>query len=110
VSKRGFLGTPSTPRKGSVRRISDGGSRHAVGLHGCLSSMPTCWERGLNADAAAIVISNLMQAKLGQLTVVRSEVVHNQAMNTGGGIWTRGELSLIDVVFADNSPDDVASG
>jgi hypothetical protein len=26
-----------------------------------------------------------------------------------GGTWNRGKLSLIDVIFADNSPDDTAS-
>jgi predicted outer membrane repeat protein len=49
-------------------------------------------------------------SNLGQLTVVRSKVVGNNATKSGGGIGTRGKLSLIDVVFADNSPDNVASG
>jgi hypothetical protein len=48
-------------------------------------------------------------ANLGRLAVVRSRVARNHAAKSGGGIWNRGELVLIDVVFAGNVPDDVAS-
>jgi hypothetical protein len=49
-------------------------------------------------------------ANRGTLVVVRSTVAENQAAKSGGGIWDRGELVLIDVAFADNTPDDVNRG
>jgi hypothetical protein len=70
------------------------------------------------ADGWAVVTSSIFRgnqaagngggmANRGKLTVAHSRVVDNQAGDTGGGIWNRGELSLIDVVFANNSPNDL---
>jgi len=47
-------------------------------------------------------------ANLGALTVVGSTVAENQAAVDGGGIWSGRRLLLFDVLFADNSPNDVA--
>jgi hypothetical protein len=47
-------------------------------------------------------------ANLGALAVVRSTVAENQAAADGGGIWSGHRLLLLDVLFADNSPNDVA--
>jgi hypothetical protein len=47
-------------------------------------------------------------ANLGTLAVVGSTVAENQAAVDGGGIWSGHRLLLLDVVFADNSPNDVA--
>jgi hypothetical protein len=47
-------------------------------------------------------------ANLGTLAVVRSTVAENQAAEDGGGIFSGPRLLLLDVLFADNSPNDVA--
>jgi hypothetical protein len=47
-------------------------------------------------------------ANLGTLAVVQSTVAENQAAEDGGGIWSGPRLLLIDVLFADNTPNDVA--
>jgi hypothetical protein len=47
-------------------------------------------------------------ANLGTLAVVGSTVAENQAAENGGGIWSGHRLLLLDVLFADNSPNDVA--
>ena len=45
----------------------------------------------------------------GTLTVVESSLTDNTAMEEGGGIFCDGgDLTLCDVVFDNNSPDDVA--
>jgi hypothetical protein len=46
-------------------------------------------------------------ANLGKLAVVGSTVAENQAAVDGGGIWSGRRLLLLDVLFADNSPNDV---
>jgi hypothetical protein len=47
-------------------------------------------------------------ANLGTLAVVRSTVAENQAAVDGGGIFSGHRLRLLDVFFADNSPNDFA--
>jgi hypothetical protein len=47
-------------------------------------------------------------ANLGTLAVVGSTVAENQAAADGGGIFSGHRLLLLDVLFADNSPNDVA--
>src|SRR5262249_20193755 len=46
-------------------------------------------------------------ANLGTLAVVGSTVAENQAALDGGGIWSGHRLLLLDVLFADNSPNAV---
>jgi hypothetical protein len=47
-------------------------------------------------------------ANLGTLAVVHGTVAENQAALDGGGIFSGQRLLLLDVLFADNSPNDVA--
>jgi hypothetical protein len=47
-------------------------------------------------------------ANLGTLVVVNSTVADNQAAQDGGGIYSGPRPLLFDVLFANNSPNDVA--